>query len=69
MVVAMLHERRRFFGSEDAEASFSKNLGSEASRKRLLYIYFFCIYIKKNIQNTKLIVEDMEACIFVHKSR
>ena len=38
-------KRGTFFGRGDAQASFSKNLGSKAFRKRLLYI-FFCIYIQ-----------------------
>lgn len=48
----MLHEAggeaEASFGSEAAEASFSKNLGSEASAEAsAIYIYifiFFCIY-------------------------
>ena len=68
----MFHKAGTFFGSEDMEASFSKNLGSEASRKHLLYIYiyyFFAFIFKTNITNTKLVVEDMKTCIFLHKSR
>ena len=36
-----LHEAGTFFGFGDTEASFPKNLGNEASRKRLLYIYIY----------------------------
>lgn len=62
-----------FFGSGDAEASFSKNLGSEASAEAcaiyIYILYFFAFILKTNIPDTKLIVEDMKTCIFLHKSR
>jgi len=73
----MLHEAggeaEACFGSEAAEASFSKNLGSEASAEAsaiyIYILYFFAFILKTNIPNTKLIVEDMKTCIFLHKSR
>ena len=55
-------EAGMFFGSGDAEASFSKNLGSKASAEAFAFIL-------KTIPNTKLVVEDMKTCIFLHKSR
>ena len=65
---AMLHEAGTFFGSGDAKASFSKNLGSEVFAI-YIFLYFFAFILKTNIPNTKLIVEDMKTCIFLHKSR
>ena len=72
-------EMGTFFGSGDVEASFSKNLGSEASAEAsfsknlgseasAIYIYNFAFIFKANIPNTKLGVEDMKTCIFLHKS-
>ncbi len=34
-----------------------------------IFLYFFAFILKTNIPNTKLTVEDMKTCIFLHKSR
>ena len=69
-------------GSEAEARSGSAERGSvifQKSRKRsvrgsvcyiyIYILYFFAFILKTNIPNTKLIVEDMKTCIFLHKSR
>jgi hypothetical protein len=53
----------------EREHHFPKNLGSGVSFIYIyIYIYFYilyCIYVKKNMQNAKLVAEYMKSCIFV----